>query len=453
MPRLINSFRQTENPLAKTLGALGQSMFGDTLTPALKRAQLDEAERQNFGTEELARLAGAGGILDPNKSAEMAVLGGMKPDDLAMLQVFLSGNLLGPRDEKTTNAMAGAGKYSQSANAFDIDQGNAMERHRITDATQRYNIDIDASTSRANNADTISNSYRQFQETPKEARDAAGNPVFVQQSGLTQPGISPILSDSQRTPLEEMKTYLQAAEANGLKGADAQAWALDQISKRKGTSITVGPDGTTVEMGGPSGLTNSVLSKAQNDTYSFEKANAVADAYEGLLKSDPTLVGATGWARDIAQGGAQLAGNIAQLFGTKDISQAVNAIRDEAIAKGVDPGIVAQMITFDPKIPQLSAAYNVLLYSFADALAGQSGRSVTDKDIKQMKQILGDPSSFFASQPDALARLQTARGLLDAYETANNKRQGINRPPRTYGQQPGGTSGKTGSGVNWKVVQ
>lgn len=171
MPQIINSFRQTENPLAKVVSTIGNTMFGDTLTPALNRQKLRAAERENIGIEELARTFGgaADGTVSPNAVSELAILAGMKPEDLAAHNVFLTGNKLGPRNAATTNAMAGAGKYKDSAENLDLDRGNAFAMNAAD------NVQLGAN----NAADNAQKSW-EFLVKPVDAM-VNGQPGFVQQ--------------------------------------------------------------------------------------------------------------------------------------------------------------------------------------------------------------------------------------------------------------------------------
>lgn len=170
MPQIINSFRNTENPLAKALTTVGDTMFGDTLTPALKREQLRAKQRENVGIEELARtFGGAGNSVNPNAASELGILSGMKPEDAAMWNVFLTGSKTGPRSDYTTNAMAGAGKYKDSAANLDLDRSNAFNMNESDNATSRFN----------NSADNAQDSW-EFLTKPMEAL-VNGQPGFVQQ--------------------------------------------------------------------------------------------------------------------------------------------------------------------------------------------------------------------------------------------------------------------------------
>lgn len=171
MPQIINSFRQTENPLAAALKSIGSTMFGDTLTPAINRQKLRDMQREEMGREEVARTFGAAldGAVNVNKAAEYGVLGGLKPEDLAMLTTFVAGNRTGPRSDLTTNAMAGAGKYKDSAQNLDLDRGNAFSMNEADNKTAIA----------TNDADNAQKTW-EFMAKPMDAL-VNGQPGYVQQ--------------------------------------------------------------------------------------------------------------------------------------------------------------------------------------------------------------------------------------------------------------------------------
>lgn len=200
MPKIINTFSQQGNPMAEAIKNLGNSMFGDTLTPAIKRQGLLEKQREFAALEELGKLFGgsADGTIDPAAAAQAGILGGMKPDDLSMYSVFLAGNKRGPRDLATTNAMAGAGKYGDSAENLDLNRQNAIRLNQMDNDTQRYGYDAQAKTSRANNADDnrraiianeADNRQRtyEFNNKPTEAL-INGKPGFARQGDVVGGG-------------------------------------------------------------------------------------------------------------------------------------------------------------------------------------------------------------------------------------------------------------------------
>lgn len=429
MPTIVNSFRQP-NPFADTIRSIGQSFFGPKAVAAgPSQKELLDAQ----GRTDLAKLIADHGTV--RQFAEAGALGGMDFSQLAALPMLLAGNELGPRAPETTNAYAGSGKYKDSAQAFDMSEANDISMNDADNRTQRYGYDTQAKTSIANNTADNANDWNKFNATPEPAM-AAGQPAFVPRGQLTQPGNQPILTDAQRDPIADFKSYLQIGEAAGLGPKEAQAYALQQMSKAKGMSVRTGPDGTTIEMGGPSDLTTANATKAQAQAYDFDTANATADVYRKLLMSDPGNVGAVGNIRGYAQEATQVADNLKSLFGGQAVDQGIAALRDEALNTGADPGIVADLLTYRPEIPQIETVYNVLLYQMAGALAGQSGRSVTDADVKRAQGIIGNPNEWVTSQPKMLSKLDAALGLMDSFEKLNKQRLGQPYTPRQRGAVP-----------------
>lgn len=202
MPQIINSFRQTENPLAAALKSVGSTMFGDTLTPAINRQKLRDMQREEMGREEVARTFGSAldGAVNVNQAAEYGVLGGLKPEDLAMLTTFVAGNRTGPRSDLTTNAMAGQGKYKDSAQNLDLDRGNTFAMNEADNATSvgnnRYTVDNafrmneadNKTTIATNDADNAQKSW-EFMAKPIDAM-VGGQPGFVQQGQAA--GMNPV---------------------------------------------------------------------------------------------------------------------------------------------------------------------------------------------------------------------------------------------------------------------
>jgi hypothetical protein len=414
----------SENPLAKTISNLGNTMFGDTLTPAYKREMMRKQQMENFGIEELAQLA-EGGFTDPRMAASRGILGGLSPEHVGMFQSLLHGQEGGARDPRVTGALGGLGKYPQTAEAFDLGEQNKFDMNAADNAQ-----------SGANNAATIAGDYRKFIEKPEPAM-VGGQPAFAPQGQLTQPGTQPILNENQVAPIDEFKRWLTAAESAMPEATPEQKrqWAIQQIQKNKGGMTVYGPDGQPIlTTGDVGGMTNKVLGQAQELDHSFKNFNSLADQLESVAQTDPTLFGAAGTMRGMAQGATQLAGNVSQIFGGQDINQTLETLRQTAIAKGVEPTVVARMLTFDPNIPQLETLSNLMLYTAAEAIANQEGRAVSDKDIDRLAKITGDPTAFFGSQQSYMAKLAILRQVVDAYEANNNQRLGIQRKPRQYDQ-------------------
>ncbi|MCP5978463.1 hypothetical protein NL364_28650, partial [Klebsiella pneumoniae] len=57
MVKIINAYQGDESPLVKAITGLGASMFGDTLTPELKRQKAYRLSSENAARERYGALA------------------------------------------------------------------------------------------------------------------------------------------------------------------------------------------------------------------------------------------------------------------------------------------------------------------------------------------------------------------------------------------------------------
>lgn len=421
MPRIISGYSGGENSLAKMIASLGQSLFGDTLTPSLKREQVEKLQREEYGVDQLAQQMGAGGILDPNKSAEMAVLGGMDPTHLAMFQTYLAGNQYGPRDSRTTNAMAGAGKYKDSANAFDIEEGNKIKINDADNATQRYGYDTQAATSRANNTDDNASIWARFLAEPKPAMNAEGQPVYAPQGDLAKPGstYSPMPTDPlQVDPIKLVNRYITQAQALGITDPEKQRqYAQVQLSKAVKKGMTVfGADGQPlVEIGGdmdPNGgsvgpLTNANETQVQKDILAAQNFDSILDETSKKIQANPQSVGAVGNIRGYAQSAKIAAQDLAQVLGVTNLDDAWQQVQAEAMAAGVKPETLN--FQYDPSLSEIETLYNILAFQGIRTIGGQSGNDASDRDFKIIKQTLGDPNSWFTNARDLGAKMNVVK--------------------------------------------
>jgi hypothetical protein len=220
MPQIINSFRQQENPLAAGIKQLGDTMFGDTLTPAVNREKLKAAQRENYALEQMAQTFGGanGNPINTNAAAEFGILGGMKPEDAAMWNVFLTGNQKGPRDPLTTNAMAGAGKYGDSAANLDLNRKNAFDMNAADNVTSRANTtDAIAGNYRMNESDNATSRFNNTADNTQKSYEFNNKPVAVNVNGSPGFGRQGDLANGNL----DLKTGIsQAAEALGISPTD-----------------------------------------------------------------------------------------------------------------------------------------------------------------------------------------------------------------------------------------
>lgn len=171
--------QQAGNPLATAIASIGNTMFGDQLTPGLRRQEYMDKARASQNLQVLADAFGQNGPLDAAAAAKAGILAGQSPKDTALWNVFKTGNQLGPRAAETTNAMAGAGDYAASAENLDMNRANDMAKNTANNQT-----------SRAINAASNAEKWNEFTNTPENAM-VNGQPGFVRRGalgGATLPG-------------------------------------------------------------------------------------------------------------------------------------------------------------------------------------------------------------------------------------------------------------------------
>lgn len=422
--------------LAKTL------MSGPSQAERIKGAEEAlKLKRTREGVTKVSDLfAGyGGGNFDPSALAAAAVTGDYDPSDLATMTRFLSANTHGATDPRTANAQVGAGgAYSSTASAFFTDQNNTNMRA----------------------ANTLAEDRRQFDFSPQEAL-VNGVPSFVPQANTFGDGVSPILSETDRkgtlvdrswSNLDELTPAQSRYLGTDATGGNRAPFNVRRPDGSMGMSVDGDvdvhgnklPPGTTrfaVEDNSEgAGLTTKVTGDLQSQSIANEKFSNMLGMARGLSE-DPTNFGATGKIKGFAQDTSLLAGNLAQGLGYQGLSDAAADIRAKIAANpDINPTILSGI--FDPALPALQTIADLLVFSAAEALAGQEGRAVSDRDIQMFKGVVGNPQSVFASQEQFLARL-------DQMEAMVNSNQGvIDRHLNPSDQAPDASGGAV---VDWQT--
>lgn len=170
----------------------------------------------------------------------------------------------------------------------------------------------------------------------------------------------------------------------------------------------------------PSELRPNVEAGLQNADIALQNFGSLLKSTYDLGASDPTLFGVTGNARRLAQNVTEQLKN-AGLVATGDVNTALA----DAARRVEDTGLLAQQ--FDPNLSDIDKMSTLLAFSAAEAVAGQSGRSVSDKDVHLFRGIVGDPTSFFSSQANYLSGLRRLDQI--ATDRANIARQRLGKAP------------------------
>lgn len=204
MVTIINGYRGP-SPLAQGIERAAKAIFGDTLTPALKRAQLERTNQsiELAGQEQVAKEDYARSLGGP---LSQALLGGVSAADaggynrLGVANTLLNegADLIG--DRRMTAAQLGAGQSAGSTGlGFREGEANQTARSKYSaDASAGATISsarIRAQQAAEAAAADLAERIRQFDQTPQEAM-VGGAPAFVPRSGAFAPGVAPILSET-----------------------------------------------------------------------------------------------------------------------------------------------------------------------------------------------------------------------------------------------------------------
>lgn len=466
MVKIFNSLRGSD-PIAAALSNLGQQMFGDRTGSAIKQEQLYGLQRENTEIDNLGRRIATGGgaqsltadpvtqgILlssgyDPRKFGDVALLGGATE--------------YGARDPRTQNLQVGTGQsYGNTAGAFDTKMDVERRGQDIASSDRRYGVDQNRAQQQA-----------EFFEKPIEAITPGGAPGFMRQGELTTSTASPILSEAdqrgtllgqnfenlpdlnpmQREVLGANPSSSTPTPRNYVTPAGESVITYDGVTNAQ-TGDPLPPGGFigTVEGGaGDVGLTNSTLGGLQQSNIALDKFMQVANMADSLT-DDPALFGPQGFIRSKAQDLVQSLGGLEAAVGIRD--QLANSTISSETGELLGPEATSALIPelYDPRLSEVQALWGILLYQGAAALAGQENRSVSDKDIGMMREILGDPQSLFASNLAMKTKLDVARRLVSGYRDVNQQYLGGGGDAGAAQPAPQGAN-RTSTGTMWRVVE
>lgn len=477
MVKIINPFA-APNPISQALERAAASLGGDTLTPALKREQLMKAQRENVEAQNTAAMLAQFGQpgFDRAQLAATDYLAGGKGSNLADIEMYLAANQGGFDDPATSAAMLGAGKAASSTPiGFTRSEARQERQNKYNTDTasgdRRYGIDVGAQTDR----------YK-FDNALEQVVTPEGHPMFVRRSEAA--GQAPVLSETEQKgtllgqnfgdleSLDPLQRSVLGAEPKNPPSpknyvvGDQSFITYDGVNDaRTGQPLPeggfiAGVQGSAKDAGVPTATQN----KSLQDMTALKNFFDLIKRTRTVAESDPTIFGATGAARSAAQGTSEGLSAAAALFGLKpeEIRTRASATANQILA-GANPGELDTgilMRDFDPNLPDIQLLGNMLVYSGAEAMAGQAGRAMSDKDVEMWRGIIGDPQGWLTSQKSYLQRLGTMEQV--GLQRFNRQREMMNLPPVTLDQIVGGVpatpaaprpSGKTSRGTSWEVVE
>ncbi|WP_336812439.1 hypothetical protein [Bosea sp. MMO-172] len=408
--------------IGSAIASLGKA-YQNGAANALRDAQRQKLDNENAATADGYAAVGEGGtIVDAMRFARAAAAGAVDPGKLAGAQALIGYQKDGPTSSFGTNALFARGEGRNTQYYFDQQFQHELQKKALEEETR-----VRVANTEAANRRVIAD------DAAVEVIDPATNrPVLLRRPDAI--GKSPVLSTDQVRGATIQQLLPSASDAEKSRFAFGQAptptprtYAADGksfitydgvIDAQSGQPLPIGgaivaPQGTSKDVGiRPS--VETALQQAQVDRQRFR---GMLGFTRELAAKDPTLFGLPGQIRRIGQEGAQIANGLAQVFGKDNFAQARHEIIAELKSRGVSSKLIGDM--FDPHLPGMQSAANLLVYQAASALAGQQGRSVTDKDLAMFKTIAGDPSSLFESQQSYLARLQTMEDLVNTLDSAD----------------------------------
>lgn len=257
-------------------------------------------------------------------------------------------------------------------------------------------------------------------------RDALGT---VNALRLEDPLQRQLAIDKKASNVSAFDSSFTLPPGSGRYSGDGELIVQQPTKENQGSYVQLA-DGTTISIDGgmpqiPAGKT--VTGAVQKDQVSMAQMRGTLDLVRELALEDSANFGVQGLVKGGVQNAGALISGISTTLGYQDPSMAVNDVRMAVMNNpNVDPGLLPGLFEFDPSLPSLQTASDLLVFQAAAALAGQSGRSVSDRDIKLFKNMVGDPRQLFTSQERYLAKLDTIEKMLENNENVANRTLGGN---------------------------
>lgn len=221
------------------------------------------------------------------------------------------------------------------------------------------------------------------------------------------PNFAPTAAEGNRIMTRKTDDSIREAAAKPMTESEFKAKQLQQnwdhldqlspqqqlatgVAPKKGMSLTTDADGNvSFSTGGDAtGMDKPITKDYQKSLQANQELKSYVTALRDLVKTNPSGVGPTGNVQRIAQNAADVMQVATKMFGSPEgVNKALATAAVDAQAHGLS-------LNFNPSLPLITRIHNLMIYKAADALAGQSGRSVTDADLKRIVGTVGDPSSW-----------------------------------------------------------
>lgn len=354
-----------------------------------------------------------------------AVRSGMNPSQASELVRGLTATFYGAENQATTDAFVGAGgNYAATYGGFAADQnrqiGTDVRGQDIASADRRYNTVYGDQNAMV---DVIRN----------------GVPLKVRKVEM-QPGDQPVMSDSEvkgnvasnmdLTP-EQQLAYIgaepkNAQQADSYVAPDGQVYpSIDGLTNAAtGQPLPQGSIKTTItaQDRAGAGLDKINARNVEQQIYGLQQFSDDVTAARSIAEQDPTLFGWVGSVRRAGQNLGEQWGQFSAAFPqTANNVQAQNneslAVLQDIEARGGDPdGVLDRFFTteFDPNLSAIEVYAQLLPYSAAAAIAQQTGRGLSDQDVRRFQTMIGDPGGLWATQQGFLSKLDQMQAIISS---------------------------------------
>jgi len=418
----------TGNPSLGDAFTLLAKPYLDTLTPAIKRQSLFDAERKAAGVasvdEAIQAAKTSGGLPNIYDLASGGVRGGMTGANVGDYNLLLASGVKGAQSREATDAAFGSGKnYGSTYHGTQDQLQNARTLQAMQEATK---LKVEAQKPQTVLVNGVPTVVRQS--------ESYGQPASVgmaeQQGALLRDNWDrlPDLGEEQKKaigalpPTERTLNYVAPNPAGGVSRGRTVDGRTDMTTGQPlpASAQVVSP----TNQGGTGPFTpDATDSRGLRARLQANKEVVdLADRIRNIVSNDATVVGPTGNVRRLSQNAVDTLNNVGTLFGDPErFTGALAQTQSEAVSKGVNPSVI--MGLFDPNASNIVKMNSLLLYKAAAALAGQSGREVSDKDIIHLTSIVGDPASWLEGSQQYLNGIKFVRDI--AAQGAQNAEQAL----------------------------
>jgi len=207
-----------------------------------------------------------------------------------------------------------------------------------------------------------------------------------------------------------------------------------------GTQVTTKTvEGTAEEVGAPQlGLeSKSNRDKAAQQRVKLQSLSDGLTRVKEIITSDPSRVG---WRGNLIR----FSQSMIDSFGTSAEDLIENIANDGRLSPELRDNMLAE---FDRDSASLESRYTLLAYLAAEAVAGQTGRALSDNDFKKFRAALGDPTSWTRGPQDALSHLEMFE---EALKSSGVQLDNLGVPP--IPGQGGGQQGPVGNNPQVEAI-